>query len=433
MKLIKKVFFLTLNTLIIFTPAFRIFPKWTWIVAGLGVLCLFDDANVKKIGFTSKSILVIIILAVINTVRSIYIPLVYKTNDFTYTALLLGLILCILRAVFLSYVYIKLFRSNATIENYISYFINSCLVYFGFTLSFIISPAFKKIWMSRIIYPVEGSDYFAYKYRYGLDGFAAFSTASIFSICILLCAYLLMESNISRKEFNKRLIIYIIICAGSFFYGRVCIFAIIVSMFYILYLCKPKVRLLKTFLYVSIIMGIAFSVLTSLAGSNQEIKIWVDWAFEIIFKLFNGNVMDSYSVSHMLEDMYFIPSLKTLLFGDGRYQAITGTGYYMNTDVGFIRPVLFFGIIGVIINYSMLIILLRSMMQNYKILGEKSGRLLMLGLLLIAMILELKGEAFHRVIYCTLPVYFIQYYTLKSKECTEFICNKEAISESGMS
>lgn len=415
LKQVRNKYFLFINTLIIFTPVFKLLPKWTWIVAGVGILFMLDEVFARSMGYTSKGFLMVFALMSINTITSITIPVFYNTNDFTYAPIFVGLILCTFRAIFLSSVFRKLYRDNATIDYYIEFFVNSCILYFSFTVLFVIFPQFKEFWMNSVIIPVEGSDYFAYKYRYGLDGFAAFGTATIFSLGIILSAYLVIANNLTKKEFSIRLIKYILVCSGSFFYGRICIFAIAISLLYIFTLCKSRKKLSKIFICLVIIFGSAYLGIVSISRVNQDIKVWVDWSFEIIVNLFNGDIKRSYSVSHMLEDMYFIPSLKTIMFGDGRYKAIIGEGYYMSTDVGFMRPLLFFGIFGLGINYSMLIIILKKIYSYFSKLKNKSGKVLVISILLITAILEMKGEAFHRVLYCILPIYFIQYNNLNDK------------------
>lgn len=421
---IKRICFLILNTLIVFGPNLRFLPKWTWLVAGLGMLCMFDKRVSGKMGYTSKRFITVIILMILVTVASICVPVFYLTYDFTYTPILIGLILSTLRGVFLSCIFYKLFREDATIEFYIEFFTKSCVIYFAFTLLFIIAPEFKEFWMNSVIIPVEGSDYIAYKYRYSLDGFAAFSAATIFSLAVLLNTYLIVINRGKRSKFYFNVLTYILICMGCFFYGRISIFAIAISFVYMFLFYGRKKRIGMLFAYLAIVSVILIISLMKLAESNPDIKIWTNWAFEFIINLFKGDIGESYSVSHMFEDMYFLPSLKTILVGDGRYKAINGNGYYMSTDVGFIRPLLFFGIIGLSVNYSMLILILKKMYYYFSQLRNKSGKLLIVAISLLTVVLEMKGEAFHRILYCIIPIYFIQYYNVRKQVISNKVENQ---------
>lgn len=410
----ERVLFTILNTLIIFTPTFKIFPKWTWLIALLGLVCLIDKVNAKKLGFYSKEFVISIALIVISCILSVLSPIIHKTYDFVYLTFLIGLLLCIFRGIFLVYIYNRIFKEDAKVNSYLKYFIYSCLIYVGFTFLFIIFPGFKEFWLNNVIYPIPGPDYIAYKFRYSLDGFAAFSSASIFSIALLINSYLLISEE-SKENVIRNLVTYIVILSGCFIYGRVTVFAIILSILYIIICCKDKDKLKKIFLYLSITCVIVVILLLQLGKYNEDIKIWTTWAFEIVLNLFSGKLGDSYSFTHMLEDMYFLPPIKTILLGDGWYTNIDGVGYYMQTDVGFLRPILFFGIFGLICNFSAVTILLNKLRLMFNKENNKPGAILMISIFILWMILELKGETFHRVMYCMLPLYFIQYGREESK------------------
>lgn len=405
----KKLYFIILNTLIIFPPLFRIFPKWTWLVSLLGIFCLFDKKTSIKLGFYSKKFFYTMLLIVISLILAIIIPMSHYTYDFTYAPLLIGLILSLLRGIFLIYNFHYIFKEKANFDLYVKIFLISCVIYVLFSITFIIFPQFKDFWFNNIIMPFEASTYIAYKFRYGFDGFAAFGTASIFSIAVLLNAYVLISSNLNKKDFNKVLLSYILIIVGCFLYGRITIFAILISMIYMLLFCENKKKIFKIFSVLLLIIVILYSILIKLSEMNGDIKIWINWAFEFIHSIIGGKDGEIYSVKHMFEDMYFIPSIKTIMIGDGRYMSLDGTGYYMSTDVGFIRPMLVFGILGVIINYTSLAIILKNMYVLQNSMKNNPAKLLIICIFIITIILEMKGEAFHRVLYCIIPLYFLSY------------------------
>ena len=402
----RNIVFIILNTLIIFAPPFRFFTKWTWVIAALGMLCLFDKNVSRKFGFYSKKFTQVVFFIIGMCAFSVGIAAFHSTYDFSYLPLLIGLLLSIFRGVFLIYIFYKMFKEKADFKLYISFFLNSCVVYVTFTLAFIIFPNFKEFWMNNIIVIGYVSDYAAYKFRYGLDGFAAFGTATIFCIAILLNSYLIIKD---KTNLMKWIITYIIILSGSFIYGRITIFAIVISIIYMILFCKDKKKLIKTFFIISFIIIIVLQVVLKLSEVNRDVKIWMDWAFEFINNLFSGDVSNTYSVSHMFDAMYFMPNIDTILFGDGRYTAVNGNGYYMSTDVGFMRMILFFGIIGLIVNYSILFIILKRVNIYSRNLKDREGSMLVLSILIATIILEMKGEAFHRVLYCIIPLYFLRY------------------------
>ena len=82
-------------------------------------------------------------------------------------------------------------------------------------------------------------------------------------------------------------------------------------------------------------------------ASNEEL---INWAFELFINLGESGELES-SSTNQLKDMYIFPdNISTWLLGDGK--SIDGNGFYMNTDVGYIRSIFYWGIIGSIVYYS---------------------------------------------------------------------------------
>ncbi|GHV39966.1 hypothetical protein FACS189490_04410 [Clostridia bacterium] len=103
--------------------------------------------------------------------------------------------------------------------------------------------------------------------------------------------------------------------------------------------------------------------------------------------------------------MYFWPGFKTFLFGDGRYVGVTGIGYYMRTDVGVMRAMLFYGIFGEIIGYLVPAIIIIGIAKTYKYSVSRESTVLLCLLLFIQMFFfELKGDPFFYTLTFILPL-----------------------------
>ena len=89
-------------------------------------------------------------------------------------------------------------------------------------------------------------------------------------------------------------------------------------------------------------------------------QIWLRWVFQ---SFINYSEQGSFSTTstQSLKEMYFTPNGKTLLLGDGYYTDADGL-YYMGTDVGLFRAVLFGGIGFQMLRYT----LLGSLLFEYK-------------------------------------------------------------------
>ena len=109
----------------------------------------------------------------------------------------------------------------------------------------------------------------------------------------------------------------------------------------IIVLCVLVIVLLYTLLSVNGYVG--FSI-------TEELAARLDRFYRYIFELWNNYLAgDGFSSTstEKLFGMYFPVSTKTFFFGDGWYEPATG-GYYMNTDAGYMRQILYFGIFGLI-------------------------------------------------------------------------------------
>ena len=146
-----------------------------------------------------------------------------------------------------------------------------------------------------------------------------------------------------------------------------------------------------------------------LSTVNESFQYWRDWSFAIIDQLFSNNGITDYSVTHMKEDMFFMPEIKTLLIGDGKYTLESGS-YYMHTDVGIMRGVLFFGILGNFVNYLMVYYVAKKTCGKT---DDKKLITMVLFVCVMVIILELKGEAYQRGLQILLPIFYTSSYDLR--------------------
>lgn len=91
--------------------------------------------------------------------------------------------------------------------------------------------------------------------------------------------------------------------------------------------------------------------------------------------------------TNQLSTMYVHPSMQTFLYGDG-YYTVLGS-YYMQTDVGYLRPLLFWGIFGEILYYGQLIPLIYGI---YLRLKRHNGMFFVMLCILFIIPYEFKGE-----------------------------------------
>ncbi|WP_219846881.1 hypothetical protein [Vibrio campbellii] len=104
-------------------------------------------------------------------------------------------------------------------------------------------------------------------------------------------------------------------------------------------------------------------------------------SLEFVFNYIKYGSFSSGSTD-ILQSMYFPVDKFTLMFGDYRY--MSGSEYYMETDAGYMRNVLYWGILGMVPTFIFALIV------NFRVYGGLSYRFVFFTLFLFS--LHIKGE-----------------------------------------
>lgn len=225
----------------------------------------------------------------------------------------------------------------------------------------------------------------AYYTRFGLQGYSGFGCTIMCSLVVMMCCYLIVE-RLSKKKTIKKYITHLLIALiGTLMYGRIgFLISIILVIFTVVYLTiiYGKFYILVSFLALSVAAIVIFIVNEKKLEQISSIY----WMFEGFFNYLDTGQFITKSTDQ-LSTMYVHPSMQTFLYGDG-YYTVLGS-YYMQTDVGYLRPLLFWGIFGEILYYSQLVPLIHSM---YRRLKEHNGIFFIILCILFIVPYELKGE-----------------------------------------
>lgn len=270
-------------------------------------------------------------------------------------------------------------------------------LYVIFTLIVFLFPNLKVFIMDNI-YMTEAQYLMLFKPKYytriGWCGFSGFTNSIKCTISVCFSLYFLFRKNKDRKGNFAYLILLAFNMLGNVFYARtgllISLVCVLVALMYGLF----NGNIIKTVKYLLLFFLIGAIGLTIIANINEAAYNWI---FEVFINYHDGKGFQADSLSR-LEEMYFIPSIKTLVFGDGYYSdPVTGL-YYMRTDVGFMRLILFIGIFGTIYSYWLYI---RNLIRLKKSMISNITNLIAM-LILSFVIFEFKGEVL--VIY--LPISF---------------------------
>jgi len=208
---------------------------------------------------------------------------------------------------------------------------------------------------------------------------------------------ILMLPYMYKKGFVQNSWVYwfcvVLVAIGGIFTGRT-FFAAFLLAILLLLMFKSKnmvsfiVNNIKAVVLI-VISGIIVGAIASVIIESERLEAVYSFAFELFINFFENDSLETNSTNHMSE-MYFFPdNINTWLFGDGRMQA--DKGYYMGTDIGYIRLIFYFGLPSTLF-FIYLLYIYYKILAKYAVAEEV--RYLVLFVMLWTLILNFKGLAF---------------------------------------
>lgn len=195
----------------------------------------------------------------------------------------------------------------------------------------------------------------------------AFDPAGIRFSAVLVISLFLLPKFLADKDvkiWSKTLFligIAIVVIVGNMI-SRTTTVGAIMGMAYVLYAVTFGRMLdlnqkFSTFKWLLIILIVTIPTVAYLYNTNYNFREELRFGFEGFFSLAESGEWNVHS-NNVLENMVVLPdNLKTWLVGDGffidttqdpYYVGKTYEGYYMNTDIGYLRFIFYFGLIGLL-------------------------------------------------------------------------------------
>ncbi len=318
-------------------------------------------------------------------------PILHGTNDFSYLGEYITIVATVLNCLVLCVRIYKTEGENDLCEKFMYYFVYAMILYVFSSVIAIVFPTYREF----IIKTVSMSDYAraviqVEKYRTRI-GFAGLSVYSSGIKCALANLFVLFFAFKSLQEKNRiglgMWFLYLWTILGEFLYSRTSLLLSIIVLVLFVILVLTKLGRITTFLKF-VLLGL-FAVLWGilLIGQFDGDNVSLAWQLEVFTNLLNGRGFNAISLN-IMRRMAFVPSISTLLFGDGRYAGING-GYYMSTDLGYMRAILYYGLSG----FAFVIILIAVTLKTIPKIRKESeyGMLAIMGLIAFV-VFEIKGE-----------------------------------------
>jgi len=197
-----------------------------------------------------------------------------------------------------------------------------------------------------------------------------FSLSSAYGLIFCLFFYLL-----SQKAISNSIIFFVLLLFGSFFAGRTAFigFAFGLLIFLLCNRLNYFRSLTKLVVFTILIFAATFFIYSYILPLG--IKSLVDddllpFAFEFIYNYQETGSFTTNSSDTLVEKHYFHIDPITFIYGEGRYVNNDGS-FFMHTDAGYMRNILYYGIFGLIILAFFQINILISQIRYTKNKKEK--------------------------------------------------------------
>lgn len=327
---------------------------------------------------------------------SIVLPLMHGTGDYSYFGVTTAIARKIILILFLSILVIKHHGGFPGIEVFMKYYVSATALYVLGSFVFMALPSLRESWRQFLgtNQTIDSLYYtYGYKTRFGWSGFSGFRNTIDCTLSIIFAVNIYFKES-SRYLSSFWFYMIISLCfVGNMLYGRIGI--IVSAIVFVLALLFYRQIRLKTLVAFSLTSLVFISGIMYLKDRIPIVYEWYDWSLQPIINFIQTGSFDNYSANHLINDMVFMPSLDTFLLGDGRYVEEGTNFYYMRTDSGFMRQVLFWGIGGCFISYL-------TVLNSLRLLGKKYTIFSLLILVAFA-IFEYKGEIYYEII----PIFLI--------------------------
>lgn len=343
----------------------------------------------KAYGFEPRIIVFLIyIILYIKPHRIKQIKIPFRYNKLLYIPLLVGLTsivtLCIngtmdlafviypfqiIYLLLLSYCIFKIithYTGEISFEIISTYFIRTLLLQAFITITMFLNPP-----INDFLFNLQGIDETSWviemykgKRLIGLGCFY-FGGGLIYGLGLIIIMSLLLNYKNKRNSIILMLE-YILIFIVGICIARTCLVGAAISFLMVLIkLFHRKINkyvLNICFKFFTFILAITFSLVFMYSISpkiQDEYGMIIDFGFEAFINYAEEGKLETAS-SEGLKTLYNWPTeTKTYFIGDGRFIGDNGDGYYKHTDVGYLRLIYYFGLLG----------LLLIILQNWYILN----------------------------------------------------------------
>ncbi len=332
-------------------------------MAGVGLVLFVMDLAKGRVGQLNKDGFIIAVIAALVSLCGLASVIWNGTNDYTYATYFVSM--CVwLGGAYTAVKIIRWFHGYVSVELICNYLIGVCVGQCIVALMIDSIPAFK-LFVDRSVVGFDFVDLDTLGRANRLYGIGAGLDVAGTRFAAVLVIISVMIGQLSGSRYKSYMWIYlvafILISVVGNMMARTTTVGIAVSVLYWLFasmigelsLKKDNLRVWK---YLIISLLVLIPVLVYLYNVNEQFHDNIRFAFEGFFSLAEKGEWETNS-NNILKNMIVFPdNPKTWIIGDGYIENPNGRdpyyvgpnygGYYMGTDIGYLRFIFYFGLVG---------------------------------------------------------------------------------------
>lgn len=348
------------------------------VMAGISLVVLGIQLARSRNAMINRDFMALSLLAGLVSLSGLIAVSYNETYDYTYVTYIISMWVW-LGGAYLTVNCMRWLHQEVSVRLVAHYLIGVCLVQCLLALLIDVSVPFKNFVNTY----VAGFDWVQFDQLneggrlYGIG--ATLDVAGLrFSTVLVMIAYLCMQKEVRTN--NKKIVTFLVafcfIAIVGNMMARTTTMGVGLSFIYWIYAWYKDRECGYVWNWAMGIIGIAILISIYLYQVNDNFKEDIRFAFEGFFSLWEKGEWNVGS-NNLLKNMFIFPTnLKTWLIGDGYirnpydwdpyYVGPEIGGYYMGTDVGYLRFVFYFGVIGLCFFFMFFCKATQICMQRFK-------------------------------------------------------------------
>ena len=332
-------------------------------MAGVGLVLYALDLAKGRAPQINKDGFQIAVIAALVSLCGLASVIINNTNDYTYATYIVSMFVW-LGGAYTAVKIVKWLHGYVSVELICNYLIGVCVGQCVLALMIDSIPAFKAL-VDRFVVGFDFVDVEKLSKKHRLYGIGAGLdvAGTRFAAVLVMVAVILQRLSWSRYHNYMwlYLVAFLMISVVGNMMARTTTVGVIVSLMYWgiasgvfkLSIRKDNLRIWK---YLLVSLCVAIPMIVFFYSTNQKFHENIRFAFEGFFSIVENGKWETNS-NTMLKNMIVFPeNAMTWIIGDGYmespstvdpyYVGANYRGYYMETDIGYLRFIFYFGLIG---------------------------------------------------------------------------------------